>query len=375
MKKLFSRVDGIFFLIVITILWAPVMSGSPVMPAARDAEVPFFVCFIVAIFQIIVFQIIVSFGAVLIWIVKLLITLFHKCEMTINFIRSIRERNPQVWNRICLGAGIFFFILMGRYFVPGRYFVTIISCSNKNSIIDSLLTGMLFIIDFLLAGILSIIALFFCFYVIFWTAKWLISTFQKQLIFPFQKLSSKTKKTIYYTAIYSSVCSIIILCSIIVLRGTVCIYCGGYFMTDSYWHRFWSLENKTDSVFCHISIWPLYYFAGAQDLHRCQLCKKRESYCSKECRNEDYRAKDICFTCDKPRNTHPIVTRVCRNSECRTVIYRGPECPTMRWERWAWSVKEGYCSACWEKEWHSRVGEASTSEKSCLPKDDVLEKK
>lgn len=80
-------------------------------------------------------------------------------------------------------------------------------------------------------------------------------------------------------------------------------------------------------------------------------------YCSEECRDEDYRAKDICFACDKPRNTHPFVTRVCRNSECRTVIYRGPECPTMRGERWAWSVKEGYCSACWEKEWRSRFNE------------------
>ena len=134
-------------------------------------------------------------------------------------------------------------------------------------------------------------------------------------------------------------------------------------MTDSYWHRFWSLENKTDSVFYHIGIRPLYYFAGAQDLHRCQLCKKRESYCSKECRKEDYRAKDICFACDKPRNTHPIVTRECWNSECRTVIYRGPECPTMRWE-----IRE-YCRACRE-EWRSiKVGEASTSEKSCLPRE------
>lgn len=92
-------------------------------------------------------------------------------------------------------------------------------------------------------------------------------------------------------------------------------------------------------------------------------------YCSAECRNEDYRAKGICTSCHKPKESHPIVTRECWNSECRTVIYRGPECPTMCWE-----IRE-YCRACREEEWRStKVGEASTSEKSCLPKDDVLEK-
>lgn len=75
-------------------------------------------------------------------------------------------------------------------------------------------------------------------------------------------------------------------------------------------------------------------------------------YCSAECRNEDYRAKGICTSCHKPKESHPIVTRECWNSECRTVIYQGPECPTMRWE--TRSVYEGYCRACWEKEWRSR---------------------
>ena len=126
-------------------------------------------------------------------------------------------------------------------------------------------------------------------------------------------------------------------------------------MTDSYLCRFGSLENKTASVSYHISIRPLYYFGWAQDLHRCQLCKKRESYCSKECRNEDYRAKGICTSCHKPKESHPIVTRECRNSECRTVIYQGPECPTMRWE--TRTVYEGYCRACKEKEWRSREKE------------------
>ena len=76
-------------------------------------------------------------------------------------------------------------------------------------------------------------------------------------------------------------------------------------------------------------------------------------YCSEECRSNDYQAKGICTSCHKSKESHPIVTRECRNSKCRTVIYQGPECPTMRWE--TRSVYESYCRACWEKERRSRV--------------------
>lgn len=158
----------------------------------------------------------------------------------------------------------------------------------------------------------------------------------------------------------------ILLCIFVMFHSlNKCLWCREVYWIQS-WYMFLLLHHNEHRITTHRDCSVCDEYRGRYILHR-------QSYCSHECKGKDYFAKGICTGCDKPRNTHPIVTRVCRNSECRTVIYQGPECPTMRGERRI-SVYEGYCSACWEKEWRSRHGEVSTSEESCLPKDDVLEK-